>query len=175
VSVLFINESYFTMKILGKNGVFSKEINTVSTNGSLFSYTYSNGRINRFLIEKKSNIIDYIKSFNDSEKNTIIIASDIDPAGELIAFEIASILTPKKANIFRFNKPVESLIKEKNLKAEQLLKYCTKQINVLKAARYLEERFLSEYNKEKLEVISVFAKREKARVPVKPIKRKFLY
>ena len=39
----------------------------------------------------------------------------MDPAGELIAFEIASILPYKKAKIFRFNKAVESLIKEKIL------------------------------------------------------------
>ena len=162
--VFLIIESTFMLNIFKKNVKFQNGIKLFSTKGHLFNYLFNKKKIEYFLKEDKQEIVSFFREI-DSSKNIIIIASDHDAAGELIAFEIASFF--KKAKILRFSKPIEEILKEKNITKEYLFKYATSKINILKGIRYLEERFLSDYNKERIKVLSALNQKEITRIPFK--------
>jgi len=161
--VFLILESTFMLNILKRNVMFD-EIKLISTKGHLYTYSFFKNKIDYSLKEDKKEISFFFSTI-DNEKNTIIIASDQDPAGELIAFEISGFF--KKAKVFRFLKPVETLLEVKRVNEEYLLKYCVSKINVLKGVRYLEERFLSDYKDEKIKALSALYNKGITKVPLK--------
>jgi hypothetical protein len=154
-------ESTYFLNILKKNVKFNTDIKLVSTKGHLFDYSTQNKKIIFFLKKDKKNIIEFFTSI-DKKENIVIIATDQDPAGELIAVEVASFF--KKAKILRFAKPVEFLLTEKVIDKDFLFKYSYSKINILKAVRYLEEKFLSDYNNEKLKVLNILSKNEISKI-----------
>ena len=152
--IFLIIESTFMKNVLEKNLIFKNdEIKIIATKGSFFSYFVSNGELEFELKEDKKEIKKFLESI-DSEKNEIIIATDHDPAGELIAFEVSTFFS--RANVYRFRKAVEELLIFRFIDKSFLKKYVTTKINILKAVRYLQERFFSDYQFEKLKVLKVF-------------------
>jgi hypothetical protein len=165
--VFFLMESTFLLNILKRHVKFEHDIKLVSLKGNIYSYFLDEkGNIKYIIKEDKKELVNFFSSI-DKKENTIIIASDQDPAGELIAYETASLF--KNANLLRFTKPVEFLLMEKFVTKDKIFQYTTSKINVLKAVRYLEEKFLSDYNNEKLKVLNVLAKKNIAKIRKKEI------
>jgi len=104
--MLVINESTFLLNRFLKTKKTGDNIKFVSTKGFLFDYLKNGKKIKIML--KDPLLVKFLKSF-DKKDNIIIVASDHDPAGHLIALEILSLF--KKATVLRFQNQFEVLFK----------------------------------------------------------------
>ena len=160
--MVLLTESTFLRNVLLKNVSFEEGIKVYSTKGHLFEYFPQKGKISYSLKREAKGIYSFLSSL----KEEVVIATDTDPAGELIAFECASVV-PKEIPVFRFLKPVEELLLLKKVTKEYLLSHSVTKINLLRGIRYLEERFLSSFHEERMKALKLLTEKDVYKVPLK--------
>jgi DNA topoisomerase IA len=131
--VLIINESIYLANIIKKNNK-NKNIVFFSTKGFLYNYISKNNNIEK--IPKNKNEIIFLENI---ENQDIIIATDLDPAGDVISTEILSIIIKKNNNIKKLIIPFEKINKE-NITEEFIKKNTTDEIDVGIAQTYINNK-----------------------------------
>lgn len=131
--MIIINESPNLAEIV-KNRVKLDGIDIFSTRGLLFNYSYKNKKLvvsPRFESLKE---IRYLKSLGE-DKVEVVIATDSDSTGDLIALEILSLIPNSK----RLNIPFDNLLKFREMNTERLKIYTDNLFNVDTASLYIRE------------------------------------
>lgn len=132
--MIIINESTYLAKIIKKKVKIEENIEIFSTKGFLYDYIVDNKGVT--YIDKDNDVSEYLKSIKNSE---IIVATDLDGAGHLIALEVISKLD-KSNSISRLMIPFESLLEEAIITKDYLIRNSSKKIDSQKAINYLETR-----------------------------------
>jgi len=127
--MIIINESPYLLQMLKKN-VFLDTIKTISTKGFINDYIVVNDNVK--IIPKNEELINELKEINNE---IVVIASDLDEAGDFIAFEILENLN-KNNTIFRITVPFDTLLSYNELNEKDLLLVCSNTINFSNAERY---------------------------------------
>jgi hypothetical protein len=134
---LIVLESSFLLKKILKKNKIDKNILFIATNGSLNKYKIERGNLKYKSIN--TNIIDKIKYF----KGEVIIATDKDDNGELIALEIFSL----NKNAKRLNINIDELSnKEKEFTIDILNKYINEIGDFDKSINFLAKKIQEEIN-----------------------------
>jgi DNA topoisomerase IA len=113
-----------------KKNVFLDTIKTISTKGFINDYIVVNDNVK--IIPKNEELINELKEINNE---IVVIASDLDEAGDFIAFEILENLN-KNNTIFRITVPFDTLLSYNELNEKDLLLVCSNTINFSNAERY---------------------------------------
>ena len=130
--ILLINESPYLLKTISKQVKFENNIKTISTKGFLNTY------VKEISYPKDEKLIDYLKKF-DNENTLICIATDLDDAGEFIAYEIVKLYT--QAKIIRLNIPFEKLVLiDKHITLDRLVSFSTLTLNFRKIQNFISSQ-----------------------------------
>ena len=131
--MIIINESYLLANIVRDNCKLV-DIEIFSTKGLLNYYKIKNNKIDIFPRNDAKNTIKYLKSLKDSDQD-IVIATDMDSTGELIALEVLNLIPNAK----RLNIPFDNLLNYKRLSPNTINLYVKNQYNIELAKLYLKE------------------------------------
>lgn len=131
--MIIINESYLLANIV-RNKCNLVNIEIFSTKGLLNFYKIKNNKIDIFPRNNAKDTIRYLKSLRDSEKE-IIIATDNDSTGELIALEVLNLIPNAK----RLKIPFDNLVEYQRLSPHILKRYIGNTYNLDLAKLYLRE------------------------------------
>jgi len=132
--LVVINESPNSLKRLRKESFYNEdEIEFISTIGFLYEYLFINEELIQTPILK--DMTTYINNIHDED---IIIATDLDDAGNFIALEIIDLLDDSN-KIYRYNKNFENLYQYKTIDKDIILKDCITKLNVDSAKRYWQK------------------------------------
>lgn len=113
----------------------------ISVCGFLYDYIVENNVVSYY--EKDKTLIDSIKLIKNE---TIIIATDLDSAGELIALELIGLLKHNNNKIFRLNIAFEELLNN-DFDFNNILDFCVDTIDTSKIKQYLSNKDVNIKNK----------------------------
>jgi len=148
MKLYLINESPYMKQLLEKSCfIDNKKIEIISTKGFLLDYSIQNNKL--VIKHKNDSLINYLKSIKNS---IIVIGTDLDSAGDFIAFELLEFLD-KSNTILRLEINFDELLKCKNSREllQTVLKNSKDKINYTNAKRYWENFLLEN---EKLDYIN---------------------
>jgi len=144
-----INESPYLFNLLNKKTFIDPSIKVLCTKGFINDYSIIEDKI--IFTPRNEEFIDFLSKINN---DIIVIATDLDEAGDFIAFEILEFLN-KNNTILRLKVNFDDLLNYEHLTKENLLILCDDKINFSNA-----ERFWNNYvnKQEKIEYINVIYK-----------------
>lgn len=144
-----INESPYLFHLLNKKTFIDPSIKVLCTKGFINDYLLIKENIS---IEPKN--LEFVNFLSKIKDEIIIIATDLDEAGDFIAFELIDLLD-KSNKIFRLKVNFDDLLNYENLIPENILFISDDKINFSNA-----ERFWNNYinKEEKIEYINVIYK-----------------
>lgn len=137
--MIIFNES----TILARQIYDSLPCQIISACGFLYDYIVENDVVSYY--EKNPQLINAIRAIKDE---IIIIATDLDSAGELIALELIGLLNSKEQNnkVLRFTLPFETLL-DKQFDISKIDEFCTDEIDISIIKQYLSNKDLNIKNK----------------------------
>jgi DNA topoisomerase IA len=140
--MIIINESSYLIKILEENQKIDSKIKFFSTKGMLFNYNIDKkNKVIIYPIINKIKQIKYIKSLKNQNKE-IIIATDFDSVGELIALEILYLIPNAK----RLQIPFDDLFYIQKITKKYISNNSNHLFNKKLASNYIKEK-LKDLNK----------------------------
>jgi hypothetical protein len=159
--MIIINESSYLAKIAKFHSNFTPSIKIVSTKGFLLDYNLKEDRVEYYVKDKA--LYAYLQTLKKSNKK-IVIATDLDNAGHLIALELLSIF--KENSVYRLNIPFDDLCFIKEVIDENyILSRCSDQFEYGKAQHYLYNRhFNKSLRAKKLKAIAYLKSRGISRI-----------
>lgn len=128
-----INESPLLANIL-KNRCRLIDIDIFSTKGLLNYYKINKNQISIMPRENAIDTIKFLKNLNKSREE-VVIATDYDSTGELIALEVLNLIPNAK----RLQIPFDELINHGSLNPEKVNRFSNKMFNVELATIYIRE------------------------------------
>ncbi len=131
--MILINESYLLANIV-RDKCKLVDIEIFSTKGLLNYYKIKNNKIDVYPRNNASNTIKYLKSLKDSEQE-IVIATDLDSTGELIALEVLNLVPNAK----RLNIPFDNFVNYQKLTPNIVNRFVENKYNIDMAKLYLRE------------------------------------
>lgn len=128
-----INESPILANIF-KSKCRLIDIDVFSTKGLIYYYKVNNKKISVFPRENSINTINFLKNLAKNGEE-VVIASDYDSTGELIALEILNLIPGAK----RLKVPFDELLKHNSLNPEKVRRYVDNKFNIEMATLYIRE------------------------------------
>lgn len=133
--MIIINESPFLVEIIKKYNKNKDNIKIISTSGFLNDYFYLNGKI---ITEPRPSkkIQNFVNEISKLKNEEIIIATDKDNMGKLIALEVLSYLNDEENDIYYLTINFDELI-NKDFYKEDIYNYLTKEIEINETKLFL--------------------------------------
>lgn len=133
--IYLINESSFLLRVI-QNFIRVENINFTSTKGFLFDYKIDKN-MNLYVMPKedKKFIIEYLSTLS-KVSDDVVIATDHDPAGEMIALEVLYLIPNAK----RLRIPFDSLLKYEKITPGLVLKNSDRLFNPKMAKHFMNEK-----------------------------------
>lgn len=110
------------------------DVDVFSTKGLLNYYKVNNNKISIFPRETALKNINFLKNLANSGEE-VVIATDYDSTGELIALEVLNLIPNAK----RLQIPFDDLLKHNSINPEKINRYVDNKYNVELATLYIRE------------------------------------
>jgi len=150
--MIIINESPNSLINLRKKTFYKDNIKFISTIGFLNDYFFMNDAV-----EETPRIEEIVNEIKNIKNEVVVIATDLDDAGNFIALEILEILD--KSNTFlRLNKHFEYLSEKETLEANYIKEASISKINIDSAKRYWKKM---NFENLRLEIINYILEEKK--------------
>jgi len=136
--MIIVNESPYFARIVKRHVKLPSDFLVVSTGGFLYDYLPDTSGKSLIPVPKKSDVVSFLSNL---EGEKVVVATDLDPAGELIAVEVCSLVNPFRNEVFRFTEPFDRILLMRDKSPEEIRSVVesrlTNRFDAGKAAEYV--------------------------------------
>lgn len=105
--MIVINESPYLANVVKAHMKFPSDVLIVSTGGFLYDYVPNASGKTLFPRPKNLDMVSFLEGLSGE---TVIVATDLDPAGELISVEVCSLINPYRNEAYRLSVPFDYIL-----------------------------------------------------------------